>query len=217
MAETDCRNDRLNNCRNALLVAKAQADERARIGKINAEKLKEADRELNKLTTIRDNLRECMNYITGIYKNIEKYAADRKELSTNMLKTAIEKAGLIVPDASAKGIHLDYKNKEALIVDDYGTDVNLREGSAYRTVLCMLMRYTLLKVQPDALQVLFLDEMFSTLSDETINTMREYIEVFKEDILIVGIEQRDVLFQGINKTTFEAVKTDGVTTIRKVE
>lgn len=217
MVETASREDRFSNRRNALLVAKAQADERARIGRANEAKLREAHLELQKYTNMRDTIRSCFNYITTLYKNIEKYAADRKELSTNMLKTAIEKAGFIVPDASTRGIHLEYNNKEARVVDDYGTDVNLREGSAYRTVLCMLMRYTLLKVQPDALQVMFLDEMFSTLSDETISTMREYIKVFKEDTLIIGIEQRDALFQGIDRTTFEAVKTDGVTVIRKVE
>lgn len=217
MAEADSKRERLNRCRYDLLVNRSQAEERAKIGRANEFKYREAEAELQKLTSIRDGIRESINYVTTLYKNIEKYAADRKELSTNMLKTAIEKAGFIVPDANTSGIRLEYNNKQARIVDNYGTDVNLREGSAYRTVLCMLMRYTLLKVQPDALQALFLDEMFSTLSDETIATMREYIDVFRQDTLIVGIEQRDALFQGIERTTFTAVKTNGETVIRKEE
>ena len=203
-------------CRDNLLAACAQARERARLGHENSSKLEEATNEIVKLTMTRDMIRECINHITSEYKNIESYAANRKALGLEMLKSAIERAGLIVPAADTANLKLEFFEKKARITDQFGSDVNDKEGSALRVVLGMLIRYTLLKVQPDAMQVMFLDEMFNTLSDETTAIMREYIDVFKEDTLIVGIEQHDVLFQGIDKIVFEAVKENGCTTIRKV-
>ena len=207
--------ERINNCRSSLLAINAQAKERARIGRANEIKSKELTQSLQAAIIARDNVRECINHTTAIYKNIEKYAVDRKELALTMLKESIEQAGYIVPDAQTKGVKLVTKDKHARIVDDKGTDVNLREGSAYRTVLGMLIRYTLLKAQPDAMQVMFLDELFNTLSDETIVAMREYLAIFKEDILIVGIEQRDITFQGIVDVELQAVKDSNNKTIIK--
>lgn len=203
----------ISNCRTTLLASAAQADERARLGRINEEKANNATAELESYVTTKRNLVECSNYITTLYKNIEQYAANRKELALNMLKTAIERAGHIVPDADTKGIQLQFVDKKAKIVDKNGTDVNLREGSAYRTVLGMLISYTLLKAQPGCMQAMFLDEKLNTLSDETAAVMREFLDIFKEDTLIVGIEQRDTVFQGIDKTVFRAIKEDGKRTI----
>ena len=108
------------------------------------------------------------------------------------------------------------EDKKACIVDNEGIDVNLKEGSAYRTVMSALIRYTLLMELPDAIKIIFFDEAFGTLSEETINQMREYFSVFQKDVAIVGIEQRDSLFQGLPKVKFIATKdADGTTTIRQ--
>jgi DNA repair exonuclease SbcCD ATPase subunit len=81
-----------------------------------------------------------------------------------------------------------------------------------------LIRYTLLKAQPDAIQAMFFDEGFNTLSDDTIVAMRDYFDAFKEDVLIVGIEQHNTMFQGLDRTVYRAVKgKDKVTVIRKEE
>ena len=61
-----------------------------------------------------------------------------------------------------------------------------------------------------------LDEAFNTLSDETIATTREYIDVFKNDMLIIGIEQRNLLFQGLEKTTYRVQKKDGCTIVERL-
>lgn len=204
---------RIADCRTAILTANAQAKEREHIGRANEVKMKELNEVLMSTKKLRDDLRECINHVVAEYKSIEKYAADRKELALNMLKTAIEKAGYIVPDANTAGMQLEVHDKKARIVDKNGTDMNLREGSAFRTVLGSLTRYTLLKTDPDALQILFLDEMFNTLSDETTAEMKAYFEVFKEDTLIVGIEQRAFTFDGILDVEYQAIKTNGKTEI----
>lgn len=207
----------INNSRTRLLMIQAAAAERSRLGKENEAKAIQATKELERTTFLANDFRECMNQMVKIYKNIEQYSADRKKIGLDKLKAAIENAGYIVPDADAAGMKLDFDGKRATIVNSSGQDMNLREGSAFRTVLGALIRYTLIKSDPAAIQALILDEMFNTLSDETIVTMREYFNIFKEDMLILGIEQRDLVFQGIDKITYKASKANGVTEITLIE
>ena len=206
----------IDSSRARLLTIAASARERARIGRLNEKKYQEALQEIHRNTEIKNALRDCINHLVQVYKNVEKYAADRKELSLKRLKTAIETAGLIVPDAEIAGVRLLTEDKKAKIVSEDGTDINLQEGSAYRTILGQLIRYTLIKAQPGALQLELLDEAFNTLSDETIATTREYIDVFKNDMLIIGIEQRNLLFQGLEKTTYRVQKKDGCTIVERL-
>lgn len=201
--------------RTRLLESAVRCKERARIGQQNEKKLKEINSEIDFYIEQRKILKDSVDYMTKIYKNIEEYVEQRKRISLHMLQDAIERAGMIVPDADIEGIRLEVGEKTAAVVNRDGQDINLQEGSAFRTVMGMLMRYTLLKVQPDKLQVMFLDEAFSTLSDSTSTVMREFIEAVKDEILIIGIEQRPTLFDGMEKTVYRAVKTGTVTEIRK--
>lgn len=206
-----------NHVRDRLLAAMIQCRERAAVGRQNEKRAAECRSELQFYEQKRSTLKECINYIVQEYKNIEQYLIDKKEFSMEMLKLAIEKAGMIVPDADAKGIHLHVADKSARVLNGEGQDINLREGSAFRTVMGILMRYTLLKAQPDAIQLMLLDEAFSTLSDETASVMREYLEAFKEDMLIIGIEQRNYLYDGIDRTVFQVLKEkDKGSTVRRI-
>lgn len=208
------RQKEIDDCRDNLLRCCEQAKERARIGRVSDERLKTIDDELRDTVAARDNLRNAINHLVSIYKNIEQYAQDRRELSLDLLKMAVDKAGYVVPNADTEGIRLCTENGKAKIVSKDGQDINLREGSAYRTTMGMLIRHTLIKEQPNCIQAVFFDEAFGTLSDESTSSLREYFDAFKEDILIVCIEQHDTLFQGLNKQTIKAVKgDDGVTVI----
>ena len=216
MLSTEEQQQKINSCRERLLSAIVQASERTDIGRNNEKRAQSLDTELDNYIKVRDTVREVINHISSMYKNIQKYADDRRELSMEMLKLAIAKAGFIVPDAAIDNIHLEVEDKKACIVDNEGIDVNLKEGSAYRTVMSALIRYTLLMELPDAIKIIFFDEAFGTLSEETNNQMREYFSVFQKDVAIVGIEQRDSLFQGLPKVKFIATKdADGTPTIRQ--
>ena len=218
MFETEELRKDIAHSRDALLNAIVQSKDRAALGKANSEKMIKLNEEEKYYKEKSSALKETINYIVKEYKNIEQYLINRKELSMEMLELAIEKAGYIVPDADIKGIHLSIKEKTARIVNDKGQDINLREGSAFRTVMVILMKYTLIKFQQDCLQVIFLDEAFSTLSDSTSAVMRDFIEAFKQDILIVGIEQRNLVYDGIERITYQVVKEeDRISTVRRVE
>lgn len=217
MSESRIDKNAYDSLRNDLLKGIVTASERARIGRENEVRVKEIEKERLYYERERDNLRDTVNYLVKLYKNIEKYAQDRKELSLQLLKEAIEKSGLIVPDADVEGIHLRIAGKMARIVNAAGQDINLREGGAFRSVIGILMKYTLIAFQPNKIQAMFLDESFAALSDTTADNMRQYLSVFAEDMLIVGIEQRSYLYQGIDREVYEAVKGEEGTTIRRIE
>lgn len=204
--------------RDDLLKAITVCNERIRIGTVNLQKKLELEKDLKFYENRLQNYKDTFQYMVRIYKNIQKYTEDRKELSMDLLQEAITKAGLIVPDADVKGLHLVFNNKTARIVNEKGQDVNQREGGAFRAALGILMRYALLSFQTDKCQVMFLDESFSAMSDSTADTMREFINAFKETMLIVGIEQRSYLYDGIERITYEAAKdAQGLTVIRRID
>jgi len=200
----------LNNGRDALLGCIVQCKERARIGRDNRARLANFTTEQDFYRKKIQDIKDVTNYMVKEYKNIEQYLIKRKELSTEMLKLAIEKVGLIVPDADTSGITLSIKDKAAHIVNEKGQPITLREGSAVSAILSALISYSLIKAQPDALQFMVFDESFAALSDTTAATFREYLDIFKEDMLILGIEQRNYLYDGIEKEyVYELIKGEG--------
>ncbi len=216
MLEGQVQTEVPSSVRDALLAAIVQCKDRAELGRKNEEKVKTVRAELVNYQVKLRELTECINYIVDEYKNVEQFLIDKKEVSLQMLESAITDAGMVVPDADTNGIHLSINDKNAKVLNNEGQDINLREGSAFRTVMGILMRYTLLKAQPDAIQMMLLDEAFSTLSDATAAVMREYLDAFKEDMLIVGIEQRNYLYEGIERTIYRVSKDkEKCSTVRK--
>lgn len=218
MSEKSALWKELDDSRDALLTMYVQCKDRAEIGRANAVKMKQFRSDLIVYKEKLDVLRATINHMVKMCKNIEQYVIDRKELAMDMLKLAIEKAGLIVPDAATQGIRLEVGDKSASVVTEDGQDVNLREGSAYRTVMGALLRFTLLKAMPDAMQVMLLDEMFGTLSDTTTGVMRDFLCAFRDEMLVIGIEQHNLLYNGLDRQAFKVIKeADGVSHIRKLE
>ena len=105
MLSTEEQQQKINSCRERLLSAIVQASERTDIGRNNEKRAQSLDTELDNYIKVRDTVREVINHISSMYKNIQKYADDRRELSMEMLKLAIAKAGYIVPDAAIDNIH----------------------------------------------------------------------------------------------------------------
>lgn len=152
-------------------------------------------------------LRSTINRCTTISKDIRTNLEDKKRYALESYTTAIREASLIVPDSDLAGIDLKVEDGRALIVNPEGQDVNEREGSACRSVMGQLMRHTTLRQEPGALPMVLLDETFFTLSDNTCNEMQAYLQEMSKDLLIIGVEQKDTLFRGIEgKRRFEFTK-----------
>lgn len=174
---------------------------------------------LEEVTKRRTNLKNTIDRCTAIYKDVQQNLDEKKQYSLDRYLAAIEQSANIVKNSDIDGAKLKIEKNRAVIVDRNGHSVNAREGSALRSVAGMLMRYTSITAQMGYLPLILLDESFFTLSDNTSNEMKEYLQVFSEDLLIIGIEQRDSIFAGIpGVIRYEFVKDkDKTTRIRKEE
>ena len=91
------------------------------------------------------------------------------------------------------------------------------EGGAYRTALGTLIRYACIKAQPGAAQFMLFDESFFAFSDATTAVMKEIFEKMKQDMLIICIEQRRNVMDGISDQEYLFSKgDDGTTTVKRV-
>lgn len=197
-----------NTCRRNLLTALTVSRERADRGRANEGKKIEYQAKLNKLREELGDVIECANHMRDIYKNIKHYADEHQDKAKAILDLAIEEAGNLIPDADVAGIHLHKSNDSRItVVNGKGQNVNLREGGGYRTLLGHLLRYAILKAQPDAAQFMLLDEQFFTLSDTTTNVVKPVFEAMKKDVIIICIEQRKNAMDGISDAEFVFEKT----------
>lgn len=191
-------NEEFVDCRKDLLTALTVAQDRRDRGKANEGKKKDYQVRIEQLDGRIAELLETANHMRDIYKNIKSYSDTHQERAKAVLDLAIEEAGNLVPDADVEGIHLNYgENSRVTVVNGRGQNVNLREGSGYRTLLGALLRYAALKAQPDALQFLLFDEQFFTLSDMTTSLVKPVFDAMKKDVTIVCIEQRRNAMDGI--------------------
>lgn len=197
----------VDNVRDALVTALTICDERIRIGKENDAKRKDYETRKAALDEQIGDIIECGNHMTKIYKNIKDYNIKHQESAKKILDMALQEAGALVPDADVKDIHLKTTESNRVIVaNQYGQDINLREGGGYRAVLGALLRYACLKAQPDALQFMLFDETFFTLSDTTTGAMKDIFEAMKKDVSIICIEQRRNVMDGILDAEYTFVK-----------
>lgn len=201
-----------------LLKALIICRERHDIGKENSGKVEKLMQEVTVLTQERTSLVMTVNHVKDISKNIQDYVNDKKERSTTALRLAIESAGDIVKDADATRFKLEIEGESVEIVDGEGRDVNEREGSGYRSAMSLLLRQTLMAFQPSALPVIFLDEAVSTLNDASMSELREMIRMLSKHVLIIGIEQRPILFEGLDRVEYSFTKgMDKSTKVRRVD
>lgn len=186
------------DCRSALLTAITIAQERRDRGRSNDGKRQEYLARIEYLDTVLGDTTECGNHMKEIYKNVKFYSDNHQQMAKAILDLAIEEAGRLIPDADVDGIRLNYtENSRVSVVNGKGQNVNLREGSGYRTLLGILLRYAALKAQPNAAQFMLLDEQFFTLSDTTTGQAKAVFEAMKKDMTIICIEQRRNAMDGI--------------------
>lgn len=214
----DERQQRLADIRNNLISNMGIAKDRAARGKENETKIKEFQKRLVEINQEFVEVKDCGNHLHDIYKNIQSYAQKHQDSARDILNLAIKAAGEMVPDANTKGIHLKTDDAGRVsVVNEFDQNINLREGGGYRAILGALLRYACLKAQPDALQLMLYDESFFTLSDTTTQSMKDIFSAMKKDCMIICIEQRRNVMDGILDTEYCFEKDDnGNTTVTKV-
>lgn len=207
------------NIRDKLVSACSICSERYRVGLESERNKQRYETELNLIRASMNELVETANHINKIYKNIKSYAANHRDSVKDLLNASILAAGELVPDADVDGIHLHQsENNTVMVLNGKGQPIAEREGGGYSAVLGLLLRYACTKAQPDALQIMLFDEYFYTLSDTTAALVKDVITAISKDIVIVCIEQRRNITDGISDITYVFKKDDkGNTEVSKLE
>lgn len=202
------------NVRDALLSAYLVCTERARLGRVNEDKLSKYEAELARINNRIQSLNACFNHVTRIYKNIKEHEAERKEAAFEMYNRAISEVAKIVPDANLKGMRLTVtESGKVKIVNEKGQDINLREGGAARSLTGVLLRHISIMENSGALNMMLFDESFFTLSDTTTVEFRQRLEELSKKTLIVVVEQRRNVADGIVDMEYEFMKNEQGNTI----
>lgn len=203
------------NLRNDILKSIAVCEERIRISRENQEKYEKLSKQKESAEKLLDMTRTTANHMNSMYKNIKFFLENKKTNSKDILEAAIRSVSAIVKDSDLQGCTIHHENGKTKILNERGQSINLREGSAARATMGFILRYTCLKALPDKIQIMFLDEALATLSSQTSVNLREMLEVFSENIGIVGIEQRNVLYDGLTSRRYKAVKIGDTSTIQE--
>lgn len=191
-------------------------DERIALSERNQSKFNEVKKRLDANQAVLDYTRNTANHLNRVYKNIKFFLDNKKSQSKSILEEAIHTVSSIVQDSDLSNCRIEHENGKTRILNDRGQDINAREGSAARATMSFILRYTCLKAMPSKIQIMFLDEALATLSGTTSVNLRELIEVFSDNICIVGIEQRDVLYSGLADKKYIAEKIGKDTSIREM-
>lgn len=187
--------------------------------KSDTEAVKQLLARRNDLLDRSDRLASAINRCTSIYKDVKDNLTEKKRVSLEDYRAAIQESSKIVPDSNVEDMSLMVDDKRAVIVNSRGHDLNEREGSAERSTVGLLMRYISMVKQPVyAIPMLLFDETFFTLSNNTCEEMREYLIEISKHMLIIAIEQKDTLFIGVpDKTVYRFIKDNNKTRIQLEE
>lgn len=181
----------------------------------NSKRRAEIEKRLSELNTSKDFLISTFNDITKMYKEIVKNSDEKRETELSRFNSTILETSKVVPSANLGNVSIKVGNNTAAMVNNNEQDINRREGSAARGVIGQFLRYLII-LDSGMLPIMLLDETFFTLSDNSSTSMKEYIEKFSKDMLVIVIEQHNSLFAGVEgKIQYTFNILDGKTNIRR--
>lgn len=200
---------------NDLLSAISICEERVRVSRQNEARFIEVSKQKESAEKLLEMTRTTANHMSKMYKNVKSFLENKKNNSKTILEASIHSVSAIVKDSELQSCTIKHENGKTKILNHKGVNINRVEGSAARATMGLLLRYTCLKALPNKIQLMLLDEALATLSVDSSVNLRELVEILSQDIGIVGIEQKDILYNGLASRKYRAVKVRGVSIIKE--
>lgn len=147
----------------------------------------------------------ALGELKEISADVKEYIAKKKKASIQNINNALRLAGEIIPD-STDGIyfHIEDDGSAWLSTPD-GLDVDDVEGGGYRQVSSNFVRAVILGANPNLLQTLILDEMFSMVSVANSAALSLYLNVLAQNVQILSIEQKPQVYSNVDYTKYTLV------------
>ena len=210
-------NDYYNTSR-ALAAAIQDLDVKIRLSEQNAklranytEQVSKCEHNIALLNTLND-------VIKPLAEDVEDYITKRKKESMQNINNAIRMAGEIIQDAS-EGIYFQLDGDEAWLSTADGLLVDMVEGGGYRQISSTFLRSVVLGSNPDTLNTLMLDEIFSLVSTGNSATLSLYLNVICNDMQVISIEQKPQVYSNIDSRvyTFNKLNDFAEVTVEEVK
>lgn len=197
---TYCDNDYSVTCAR-LEEALSDLNVRVRVSEQNA-KLRESYEEriktLNNSISIASSI---IDILKPMLSDIQSYIDERKSTSMQNINNALRMAGDIIQDAT-EGIYFNVDNGEAWLSTPDGLEVDMVEGGGYRQISSTFIRSVILGTNPDILDTMILDEIFSLVSPENSAALSLYLNVMCQDKQVISIEQKPQVYSNIDSTMY---------------
>lgn len=192
------------------------ADLRVRQTSENSSKKEEQAKAIRIYTILQKRLDVASKVYAEVIKAIQEYLDNKQKDSSTAITSAIRTAIQIVPDCDPN-ISLQCVDGEAWIGTPDGIEVDRLDGSGFRSTLSVLLREIVLRFNPQSLQTMVLDEVFSKLHAENSATLSAYLPILAQTMQIISIEQKPEVFANTPHIAYE-FKLDGdVTVVRREE
>ena len=189
-----------DTCR-ALEQAIRDLDTRIRISEQNTKLRENYQAEIDKANHSVAIASTLIDLLKPMCADIETYITERKKESMQNINHAIRIAGEIIQDAT-EGIYFHLDGDEAWLSTPDGLEVDMVEGGGYRQISSTFLRSVVLGANPDTLNTLFLDEIFSLVSQQNSASLSLYLNVICNDMQVISIEQKPQVYSNIDSRTY---------------
>lgn len=170
---------------------------------LQKEKIASLKEEYNKTKQIADTMKNTINYIVELLKQVRQHEDDRKTAAYQLIDEAIKEVSNVVPSANMENAGLAIENGEAFIVNRAtGLPIVDTEGGAAGTITSLIMRYLLVTNNASALQMMYIDEGLFSVGHKNIDKLKEQIKEMAKDTLIIITEQKHDVTEGIADYTY---------------
>lgn len=155
-----------------------------------------------------------LDNIKPIVEDVQDYVTERKKESMHNINNALRLAGEIIPD-STEGIYFKLDGDEAWLATPDDLEVQVVEGGGFRQVSSAFLRSVVMNSNPDNLQTMFFDEIFSLVSPENSSTLSLYLNVICQNSQIISIEQKPQVYSNIDCVRYLFTKDEDYATVTK--
>jgi DNA repair ATPase RecN len=200
-----------------------QLRERASLAKFRIDQTNE---NTTKKSEQEKRMRQCQVALGKLDKGIVEYSAlitaisdyldDKRNNSSTAVMSAVRAAMHVVPDCDAS-LSLKCDGGEAWFETDDGIDVSRLNGSGFRSTLSVMMRAVAMRANPQLLQTLVLDELFSKLSAESSANLSSYLPVLAQDMQVISIEQKPEIFNNASHVAYKFFLDGDRTSVQREE
>lgn len=171
----------------------------------------------NKVKELEENIELCNgvnNILRPMLHDVHDYIADRRKNAMYNINNALRISGEVIPDADAD-VHFQIDGEDAWISTSDGLEVDMVEGGGFRQVSSAFIRSVVLDSNPDSLNTLLLDEVFSKVDSENSARLSTFLNVMCQTMQIISIEQKQVVYGNVDHVTYVFKKNDDYAEVSK--